>query len=58
MYGTVLPTRTLALTLTLTLTLPLTQVKRRMYGTILLLGSVSHTPGLAEYLEWCADLFS
>lgn len=33
------------------------QVKRRMYGTILLLGGVSHTPGLAAYLEWCAAAF-
>ena len=31
-----------------------TEVKRRMYGTILLLGSGSLTPGLAAYLEWCA----
>ena len=31
-----------------------TEVKRRMYGSILLLGGVSRTPGLAAYLEWCA----
>lgn len=29
-----------------------TEVKRRLYGTILLLGGVGRTPGLAEYLEW------
>ena len=29
-----------------------TEVKRRLYGTILLLGGVSKTPGLAAYLEW------
>ena len=28
------------------------QVKRRLYGTILLLGGVGRTPGLAQYLEW------
>ena len=30
----------------------LVQVKRRLYGTILLLGGVSETPGLNRYLEW------
>ena len=30
----------------------LMQVKRRLYGTILLLGGVSKTPGLSRYLEW------
>ena len=29
-----------------------TEVKRRLYGAILLLGGVSRTRGLAEYLEW------
>ena len=29
-----------------------TEVKRRLYGTILLIGGAAHTPGLAEYLEW------
>jgi len=29
-----------------------TEVKRRLYGTILLLGGGARTPGLAEYLEW------
>ena len=29
-----------------------TEVKRRLYGTILLLGGVSRTPGLATFLEW------
>ena len=29
-----------------------TEVKRRLYGTILLLGGVGRTPGLARYLEW------
>ena len=29
-----------------------TQVKRRLYGTILLLGGVANTAGLATYLEW------
>ena len=29
-----------------------TEVKRRLYGTILLLGGLSRTPGLADYLEW------
>lgn len=29
-----------------------TEVKRRLYGTILLLGGVSETPGLNRYLEW------
>lgn len=29
-----------------------TEVKRRLYGSILLLGGVSRTAGLAEYLEW------
>jgi len=29
-----------------------TEVKRRLYGTILLLGGVSKTPGLSRYLEW------
>ncbi len=27
-------------------------MKRRLYGTILLLGGVSETPGLNRYLEW------
>ena len=29
-----------------------TEVKRRLYGTILLLGGGARTPGLSEYLEW------
>lgn len=29
-----------------------TEVKRRLYGSILLLGGVARTPGLKEYLEW------
>jgi len=29
-----------------------TEVKRRLYGTILLLGGGARTPGLVEYLEW------
>jgi len=29
-----------------------TEVKRRLYGTILLLGGVSRTRGLSAYLEW------
>jgi hypothetical protein len=29
-----------------------TEVKRRLYGTILLLGGCARTRGLAEYLEW------
>ena len=29
-----------------------TEVKRRLYGTILLLGGGARTQGLAEYLEW------
>ena len=29
-----------------------TEVKRRLYGTILLIGGVARTPGLLEYLEW------
>lgn len=29
-----------------------TEVKRRLYGTILLLGGNARTPGLGEYLEW------
>ena len=29
-----------------------TEAKRRLYGTILLLGGGARTPGLIEYLEW------
>jgi len=29
-----------------------TEVKRRLYGTILLIGGGAHTEGLAHYLEW------
>lgn len=29
-----------------------TEVKRRLYGTIVLLGGGARTPGLAEFLEW------
>jgi len=29
-----------------------TEVKRRLYSTILLLGGCARTPGLVEYLEW------
>jgi actin-related protein 8 len=28
------------------------EVKRRLYGAILLLGGVAFTPGLKQYLEW------
>jgi hypothetical protein len=33
-----------------------TEVKRRLYGTILLTGGVARTPGLARYLEWRISL--
>ena len=29
-----------------------TEVKRRLYGSVLLLGGCARTPGLVEYLEW------
>lgn len=29
-----------------------TEVKRRLYGTIMLLGGGANVPGLAQYLEW------